>query len=439
MFTNDVKCNDCHDAHSLKLVKTGNDLCLQCHRAEIYDSYDHHFHKKKDHPGLQEGNHRQMYNQEGEGALCINCHMDGGFYMGVDYRRDHSFRIPRPDLTLSLGVPNACNSCHTDKTPEWSEKYISEWYGKKRAAHYGSTIAGGEDRDPAALETLITIATASEDLYPLMVRATALSLLANYSDEKAYNATKLLAQDADPVMRHYAVRSLNPTSIDEFTLAFVPMLHDPVKAVRIEAALKLSQLPAQVIDSAWMQPYREALAEYEKSMLYAADFPSGSFNLANLYTGIGKTEEAMQNYKKAINTDQAFFPAKINLAMLYNAQGQNQMAEQLFKEVIRDHPEQSEVYYSLGLLLAEMNRLGESAQVLEQAAAMMPERSRIYYNLGLIYQYLDNPAKAEKSLLKAVETEPSNQDFIYALFDFYQKTNQEEKAKLWSEKLSPSL
>ncbi len=127
MFMQDVKCNDCHDPHSLKLVKTGNDLCLQCHRPEEYDTYNHHFHKIMDNPELQEGNHRRMYNLEGEGALCINCHMDGGYYMGVDYRRDHSFRIPRPDLTISLDVPNACNSCHTDKSAEWSENYITEW------------------------------------------------------------------------------------------------------------------------------------------------------------------------------------------------------------------------------------------------------------------------------------------------------------------------
>lgn len=438
MFTNDVKCNDCHDAHSLKLVKTGNDLCLQCHRPEVYDSYDHHFHKKKDNPELQEGNHRQMYNREGEGALCINCHMDGGFYMGVDYRRDHSFRIPRPDLTLSLGVPNACNSCHTDKDAVWSEQYISEWYGKKRAAHYGTTIAGGEDSDPAALQGLIAIASASEDLYPVMVRATALSLLANYSDEKAFNTTKLLMQDADPVMRHYAVRSLNPASAEEFIVAFVPMLHDPVKAVRTEAAFKLSQLPAQAIDSAWAQAYREALAEYENAMLYAADFPSGSFNLANLYSRIGKPEQAELNYKKAIATDNEFFPAKVNLAMLYNAQQQNQKAAQLFREVIKEHPEQSEIYYSMGLLLAEMNQLNESAEMLEKAAALLPERSRIFYNLGLIYQYQNNPAKAEKSLLKAVDIEPANQDYIYALVDFYQKTGDQKKAKLWSQQLRPS-
>lgn len=435
MFINDVKCNDCHDAHSLKLIKTGNDLCLQCHRPEIYDTCDHHFHKKKDNPELQEGNHRQMYNLEGEGALCINCHMDGVYYMGVDYRRDHSFRIPRPDLTLSLGVPNACNSCHTDKTTQWSEKYISEWYGKSRAAHYGTTIAGGEDALPTALDGLISIANASENLYPVMVRATALSLLANYPDEKALNTLNLHLSDEDPIMRHYAVRSLNPGTIEAFKASFVPMLHDPVKAVRVEAALKLSQLPAQAMDLSWIKNYNEALAEYEQAMEYTGDFSIGSYNLANLYSRQGKSAAAEQNYRKAISIDDQFFPAKINLAMLYNAQQQNEKAEKLFKEVVQNHPEQTDVYYSLGLLLAEMNKLQESAEVLEKAGELMPGRARIFYNLGLIYQYLNKPIQAEESLMKAINLEQENKDYIYALVDFYTKTGKEVKAGAWIKKL----
>lgn len=435
MFMQDVKCNDCHDAHSLKLVKTGNDLCLQCHRAEEYDSYNHHFHKAKDNPALQEGNHRQMYNLEGEGALCINCHMDGGFYMGVDYRRDHSFRIPRPDLTISLGVPNACNSCHDDKSAQWAESYITEWYGKSRLTHYGTTIAGGENGNPAALDGLIAIANASADIYPVMVRATALALLGNYPDASALNTLKLRLTDEDPVIRHYAVRNLHPQTIEAFKSAFVPMLSDPVKAIRVESALQLSQLSPESIDTTWASVYNEALAEYEKSSEYMADFPAGSYNLANLYSRKGNADMAEKYYKKTIETDNQFYPAKINLSMVYNAKGENKKAEKLFREVLHDHPEQSEVYYSLGLLLAEMNKLPESADMLEIAGERMPERPRIFYNLGLIYQYINQPEKAEHNLLKAIELEPENQSFIYALVDYYSKAGKHDKAAQWQQKV----
>ena len=433
MFTNDIKCNDCHDAHSLQLVKTGNDLCLTCHRAEIYDVYDHHFHKKADNPELQEGNHRQMVYKEGEGALCLNCHMDGGFYMGVDYRRDHSFRIPRPDLTLSLGVPNACNSCHNEETAQWSEKYITEWYGKSRRAHYGSLIAAGEDGDPAALDGLINIATASSDLYPVMIRATALSLLANYNDTKSLEAIRLMLNNDDPIMRHYATRVYNPQTMEAYKAGFVPLLNDPVKAVRIEAAQKLSQLPPEAMDSAWIKYYDEAIDEYISAMEYTSDFAAGRHNLANLQARTGKAAEAERNYLGALKIDRSFYPTKVNLAMLYNSHQQNEKAEELFREVIRDHPDQHDLYYSLGLLLAEMNKLKEAAEVLEKAAVFMPERSRIHYNLGLIYQYLTENEKAEKSLLQSNRLEPENQDIIYAIAVFYSKNNDENCCRAMDE------
>jgi hypothetical protein len=42
MYQKDVRCSDCHDVHSLKLHSERNQLCLQCHQADAYDTYDHH-------------------------------------------------------------------------------------------------------------------------------------------------------------------------------------------------------------------------------------------------------------------------------------------------------------------------------------------------------------------------------------------------------------
>ena len=53
------------------------------------------------------------------GASCVECHMPHKNYMVIDDRRDHSIMIPRPDLSVKFGHPNACNNCHTDKSFEW--------------------------------------------------------------------------------------------------------------------------------------------------------------------------------------------------------------------------------------------------------------------------------------------------------------------------------
>ena len=93
-----------------------------------------------------------------------------------DYRPDHSIRVPRPDLSIELGTPNSCNRCHVDKTNEWSAEYTGKWYGSKRKFHFGATFAAARRGEPQAKVTLIKIT--SDNLAPTIVRATALSLLA---------------------------------------------------------------------------------------------------------------------------------------------------------------------------------------------------------------------------------------------------------------------
>ena len=113
MHQNKVRCSNCHDAHSLKLKFDGNDLCYQCHKKEVYGKYEHHFHKDYHEEGeslvLENGTKTIAV---GEGTSCIKCHMPGRYFMGVDFRRDHSMRIPRPDLSDKLKTPNACTQCH---------------------------------------------------------------------------------------------------------------------------------------------------------------------------------------------------------------------------------------------------------------------------------------------------------------------------------------
>jgi len=168
MYEHGVRCSDCHNIHSLKLHKEKNDLCTQCHRAEVYDSKQHHFHKKV-HNG-----------QPSDGHLCVKCHMPGRVYMGADYRPDHSLRIPRPDLSAELNTPNACSAqgCHADKSLSWNVEHYTKWYGETRKPHYGSIIAAGRAYQPGAEADLIRLA--EDPLVPAIARATALELLRDY-------------------------------------------------------------------------------------------------------------------------------------------------------------------------------------------------------------------------------------------------------------------
>ena len=112
MYASGVTCSDCHNPHSGKLRAEGNSLCATCHLPSKYDTTAHHHHKPAS-----------------AGAGCVGCHMPTATYMVVDPRRDHSLRVPRPDLSVKLGTPNACNGCHTNRDAGWAAKQVNQWYG----------------------------------------------------------------------------------------------------------------------------------------------------------------------------------------------------------------------------------------------------------------------------------------------------------------------
>jgi Tfp pilus assembly protein PilF len=428
MYSRNVRCSDCHDVHSIKRVKEGNGLCLQCHRASVYDTKAHHFHKNKGEKGepIKSADGKILF-EVGSGAECVQCHMPERPYMVIDYRADHNFRLPRPDLSIKLGTPNACNRCHVDKTDQWSNEYITKWYGPGRRAHYGTIIDEGRKGSAQAHKDLIKLA--SDPLYPVIVRSTALSLLAAYPGKESSFAYELALMDDEALIRRTAVDYVNVSDTKRQTALLAAMLYDPVKAVRIEAARRMTEIADPPLDSRQKEVFQASLEEYQESMEYSADFAFGRYNLGNLYAALRQPEKAIKSYKAAIKIDNLFYPAKVNLAMLYNQRGKNDKAEILLREIAASHPEMYEVLYSLGLLLAEEEKYTEAAHYLKQAAAGMPDRARVHYNLGLLLQHLKKDSDAESSLLKAQKLEPDNFDYLYALADFYLKRRKLIKAK----------
>ncbi len=441
MYHRDVKCSDCHDVHSARLIRDGNDLCLQCHRASEYNTAEHHFHKQKGEKGepIRSDDGKILF-EVGTGSECMQCHMPGRNYMVIDYRPDHSFRIPMPDLSEKLNTPNACNRCHMDKPVEWSEEWITKWYGPGRKGHYGEIIAAGRSHRPEVYNDLLKLAT--DTLYPVIVRATALSLLGAYPGEETINAYKISLMDEEALIRRTAVENIPLSDDQEKAKLIAPLLYDPVKAVRIEASSRLAGKPSEYLDTRQKEVYHRVLQEFITSMEYSGDFSFGRFNLGNLFQKLDDIDRAIENYRAAIKIDNLFYPAKVNLAMLYNGKGDQDKAEELFREVIKEHPGLYEIYYSLALLLAEKNNLEEAALYMEKAAHNMPDAARIHYNYGLLLQFLNRDKDAELEFKTALEIEPENMDFLYALFDFYFKRSRLPEARDMAEtmvKIAPDL
>lgn len=429
MYQRGVRCTDCHNPHSTRVKAEGNALCGQCHGADpnprfptlahkAYDTPKHHFHA----PGS-------------EGAKCIGCHMPVRTYMVVDPRRDHSFRIPRPDLSAAIGSPNACNNCHTDRSPEWAAAKVAAWYGpqRRRERHYGETFAAaraGKTEAESALETI-----AGDGDQPAIVRATALDLLGRYPGPRADAALIAGTRDDQPLIRASAAGALERLDGQQRVEVLAPLLDDPIRAVRIEAARALASVRPEQLGSEQREALKRALAEYESAQLAMGDTPTAQLNLALLHMRQGQPELAEEAYRKALAMDPYFLPAYANLAGLYNGLQRNRDAEEVLREGIQRLPQEGELHYSLGLLMAEEHRLDQAAQSLAKAAELMPDRARVRYNQGLALQQLGRRDQAEQALLAALERAPEDPEIVYALSVFYAQERRWEEAVPYAERL----
>jgi predicted CXXCH cytochrome family protein len=405
MYRRGVRCSDCHEPHGLGLRAAGDALCTRCHQEQPdprfptlarrrYDAPSHHFH-----PSPAPG--------------CVDCHMPSRTYMQVDARRDHSLRVPRPDLSLRIGTPNACNGCHADRSVAWAVDAVTRWYGPDRrgGAHFGEAIAAGRAAAPGAEPALVALARDGAE--PSIARATALDLLARRGE--GLEIRRLATRDPDPLVRATAVGGFDRLDPALRAAAAAPLLGDPIRAVRIEAARVLSSVAPGALDLAQQRALDAALSEFEAAQRATADLPAAHLNLAVLYENRGRTDLAEAAYRTALRWDPGFLPASLNLAHLYNRTGRNPEAEAVLREALAQAPEEGELHYSLGLLLAESGRLAEAAEALARASERMPGFARVRTNRGLALLRLGRVGEAEAALLEAESLDPGDPDPVQAL------------------------
>jgi len=424
MHGNHVRCADCHDIHGLKLKKQGNGVCYQCHDQKKYANYSHHFHKGEKMKGLISNN--GVYEQ-GNGTQCVDCHMPGNTYMGVDFRRDHSIRIPRPDLTHTIGTPNACTGCHTDKEAIWAENQIKKWYKHDPPLHYGTVFDAAEKLQQGADNQLIKLI--NTDSTANMVKAIAISYLPAYPTEQNAAIIEKEFTNPNPLIRYTAVRNYFHPNQEYYIKKIKPFLFDSIKSIRIEAAQQLSRITNIQLTKEYTKAYKNALAEYVTYLNYSADFAGSRQNSGNLYQNLKQYNLAIEEYKEAIRIDKFFIPAYINLAILYSQINQIEKAEGVLHNLINTGESGYEGYYYLGLVKSEQNKTNEAIKYLNEAAKINAEAPRIYYNLGLLYQKTGNKIEAEKALKQTLKISPENLDYLYALCYFYIQEKQFNNAE----------
>jgi tetratricopeptide (TPR) repeat protein len=435
MYQQGVTCTTCHNPHTLQLRLPGNQMCASCHQlnpptsafptllAKAYDSFEHHFHE----PGSA-------------AAQCASCHMPTTTYMLVDPRHDHSFSIPRPDLTLQWGTPNACASCHADVAPteqgvaEWAAAAMDRWYGpawRDRPDITGILTLARQGDPRAALPIQQVI---SDPAQPAILRATAIELASQYGSQGLAVVASTL-NDSSPLVRASGAQALALLPNEQKLLLIAPLLTDPMRSVRIEAVRALASVPQDQLTPAQQQSFTTALGEYEAAQVILADHPEGHVNLGDLYAEMGRMDRAERAYRTAIGRAPDFVPAHLRLATFYYRSGQIAEAEQTFRRAIVTMPNEGSLHYALALLLVEEQRLEEAATSLASAVRLMPNEQRPFYNYGLLLQQLGRITDAERALLRAYELSPANLDTLVALANLYVATQQWDKGLVYAEQL----
>ena len=389
MYHEGVKCTDCHNPHTNALKFEGNKLCLQCHESS-YDSPGHHFHKP-----------------DTESSQCINCHMTGKHYMGNDFRRDHSFRIPRPDLSVDTDIPNACNGCHTDQSAEWAAKALRNRFGEPRENYVDALVAFvyGKEEAQRGLQNLLV-----QDTVPEIARETALEYLVNTPSEQVLDLIAFYAKDPHPQMRVQALQALNNAPFSLRQEYGMPALKDTNVFVRYAAALLTAD--AKSMNAEQRLEWERVQAEYVKHLNYQADFREGRMALAQYFVRRGKPARAEKEYLMALKFDDALPGGYEGLSILYAKQGDRKKAYIVLKSGIKRNQENARLSYLYGITAYELNKKEEAVQSLNRAVQLSNYSSKYAYNYVLVLSDLGELSLSKKVLDVALEVNPNDPQLL---------------------------
>lgn len=434
MYHKGIRCTDCHDPHSLKLKHPGNETCTSCHQhsAGKYDVPSHHHHA----PGT-------------EGAKCVNCHMPHTTYMEVDPRRDHSLRVPRPDLSVKLGTPNACSHCHvrdqlpkmtadsrdvfTEKeyslwladtqqspardvtadgktlseliqeTDQWCDDACEKWYGeqRKKPQHFAEILHAIRNNEPDAAKEAIKLLAIRDERAPAIARTTVLEELSRRPFRKLPELAEQLAEDSEehPMVRSMAASVMAGARPAKAKSTLMQLLKDESRLVRTTAARALLSSAAfpELSDSERTR-LQGALKEVREELMNASDRSGAHMSWAMICEQLGQFGDAIEAYQTAIKVEPGTTGPRSNLANLLE-----QLAGRVEPSEAAKFSERSK----------ELRK--EELPLLGRDAKLAPDLGAIQYRYGLAL-YMDGQNElAMKQLETAVELEPENQDFATAL------------------------
>jgi predicted CXXCH cytochrome family protein len=413
MFAKGVRCSNCHNPHSTELKAQGNGVCLQCHnpagktsvpgvdgaglQAKNYDSPEHHHHQ----PGQA-------------GSQCVDCHMPGKLFMVNDLRHDHSFSIPNPELASSIGMPDACLTCHVKLPANQVIDQYKTWYGEpQNATHeYARSLWQIRGAQPGAAAALFSQLESTR--LASIRRATLVAELPNYPSQQALDTSSKALHDPAPQVREAAVNVVSAQlAPEQRPEVLAPLLQDSILAVRIAAARALLGSAQQL--GRYQAAFDKAIGEYEAVQLSLQERAEANLNLAMLYQANGNTAQVEHYLRTAIERDADFLPAFITLVQWLDANQRGQEASQLLSDRLKRQPEIALLQFTQGLALVRRNQPDAALKALREANRLEPDNARFAYVLALSLQDRGDLKGARALLESALERHPENRDVRMAL------------------------
>lgn len=396
-----VVCSDCHDPHSGNVKGGKETVCLQCHQHETYNTARHHRHK--------EGS---------AGSFCVDCHMPVTTYMGVDPRRDHSFRIPRSGLSASADVPNVCNDCHTEKSTEWSMDALSRW--QTNVAVNGEHVGDSGDAGSADVrfaEARIALNAGHADAFTLLQevttdhrqpeirRASVLQQLSGFPSSESVSQAHRALRENDPLMRRAAIGALAFVPVTRRS-TYLPLLRDDSLSVRLAAVPFLAALPVAQLSDADNALLGDGIREYISIYEQQADVPSMQLNLGNLYLALGALPDAASAFEQALVIAPNFTPALLNLADVYRQMGDAVSAFRYLTLAAERADDKAASAHALGLHYVRAQESKQALVWLQKATDVDPANSRYAYVLAVALNTFDQRAAALSEVQRALLLNP---------------------------------
>ena len=460
MYHKGIKCTDCHNPHTAKIKFEDNKLCTSCHAHNPgkYDLPGHHQHKVGS-----------------TGASCVECHMPESTYMKVDPRRDHSLRVPRPDLSVKINTPNSCTRCHLDRAKisdqrkqelkleqyndwlraadeghediksalaeidKWAAESVEKWFpdDKHRPPHFAEALSASWNAETHGQSEIIELLKRRDTVG--IAKASALLWIDGHHSAESKEALIKALDDFDPQVRIAALQSMQgfqDRGADPYRtirLRATPLLNDNVRSVRTAAAQVCAQIPRENLSIKQARALDKCIEELKLGVLVNNDRAAAHLTLGTVYERLGNFQRAEESYRTAIRVEPGATGPRANLATLLEnrIQGAGQAMQQM-----RDPAELANLQEQLGTWSEEIKILrAEELVHFERDAGYAPENASVQYRYGLALYRNGEMDKATEYIRLAHELEPQTIVFMMALSRLLQTQGKLNEALVVAKKL----